>query len=60
MEQPTSEKVDILVTHFRENLKKFLKEAQESGSITIKQGNIRFHVVATKNCADKRIKSLYY
>ena len=60
MEQLTSNMVDIPVTHFRDNLKKFLKEAQEQGSITIKQGDVRFHVVAWRNCAEKPIKFLYY
>ena len=60
IEQFTLEQTDIPVTHFRDNLKKFLKVAQEEGVVTIKQGNVRFHVVPTKNCTENKIRFLYY
>ena len=60
MEQPISGKADISVTNFRKDMKKFLQKAREDGSITISQGGVRFHIVPTKNCTEKKLGFLYY
>lgn len=60
MEQLTSRRNEVNLTTFRKNMKQYLDEARREGSVTITQGSQKFHVVATKNCTEKKIGFLYY